>query len=121
MAKVKLAATYPVEVRWSQEDDAFLAEVYDLPGCMADGPTEAKAIEAAHQAAELWLEVARNQGRAIPPSSANEPASGKFVLRMPVFLHRQLRERARREGVPLNQLVVALLAQREAETRKRSK
>ena len=34
---------YPVEVHWSNEDHAFLAEVYDLPGCLADGKTEAEA------------------------------------------------------------------------------
>jgi antitoxin HicB len=108
---------YPVEVHWSEEDQAFLAEVYDLPGCIADGPTEAEAIAAAHEAAELWLEVAQKEGRPVPAPSTEEPASGKFVLRLPTSLHRELRERARREKVPLNALVVTLLAQREAETR----
>ena len=111
------ANRYPVEVHWSDEDEAFVAAVYDLPGCLADGPTEAQALAAAHEAAADWIAVATEEGRNIPRPSSDEPASGKFVLRMPSSLHRELRERARREGVTLNTLVVTLLAQREAETR----
>ena len=47
-----------MEIWWSEEDQAFLAEVYDLPGCMADGKTEAAAMKAAHESARLWIEVA---------------------------------------------------------------
>lgn len=110
------ADRYPVEVRWSDEDQAYIAEVYDLPGCMADGATEEEALRAAHEAARTWIEVARAHHREVPAPSTDEPASGKFVLRVPVSLHKQLRQRARREGVPLNQLVLFLLASREAET-----
>jgi antitoxin HicB len=112
--KNKSAGRYPVEVRWSDEDDAFIAEVYDLPGCMADGKTEAEAIKAAHVAAHLWIEVAIKQRREVPVPSTEEVASGKFNVRLPTSLHRQLQRRARREGVSLNQLVLTLLAQGSA-------
>lgn len=107
---MELAQRYPVDVHWSDEDRAFLAEVYDLPGCVADGKTEAAALAAAHEVAADWLAVASAEGREIPRPSNEEPASGKFLVRIPASLHRQLRDRARREGVPLNQLVVAMLA-----------
>jgi predicted HicB family RNase H-like nuclease len=84
---------------------------------MADGKTEAKAVEAAREAAQDWIWVAKKEGREIPASSSEEPVSGKFVLRLPLFMHQQLRARARREGVPLNQLVIALLAQAGAAAR----
>jgi len=106
-----LAQRYPFDVRWSEEDQLFIATVYDLPGCLADGETEDEAAKAAHEAARMWVQVASDEGRPIPPPSHQDDPSGKFILRLPVFLHRELRDRARREGVPLNQLVVALLAQ----------
>ena len=107
----KEARQYPVEVRWSREDKAFIAEVYDLPGCLADGRTEAAAIAAGYRAAAQWISVARELGREVPPPSSQEPASGKFVVRLPKSLHRELQQRARREGVSLNQLVLTIVAQ----------
>jgi antitoxin HicB len=118
--KATAAARYPFEIHWSDEDQRFIATVYDLPGCLADGETEEEAARAAHDAAQLWVEVAQEEGRDIPRPSRTGDPSGKFLLRLPVFLHRQLQALARREGVPLNQLVIALLAQREAEKRRES-
>jgi antitoxin HicB len=106
---------YPVEVRWSDEDDAFIAEVYDLPGCLADGETEATALRAANEAARLWIETAIAEGRSVPSPSTGGGVSGKFNVRLPASLHRELQRQARREGVSLNQLVLALLARRGAE------
>ncbi len=105
---------YPVELRWSDEDKAWIAEVYDLPGCKADGKTQAAAIKAATEAVELWLEVAREEGREIPRPSTEESASGQLLLRLPKSLHGRLRRAAEREGVSLNQYLVALLAGRDA-------
>jgi len=101
---------YPVEIWWSDDDEAFIAEVCDLPGCLADGSTEVEAINAAHEVARMWLETATAERRAIPEPLTAENASGKFNVRLPSSLHRELQKRARREGVSLNQLVVMLLA-----------
>jgi antitoxin HicB len=110
---------YRVYLHWSDEDKAWLAEVPDLPGCMADGETPEQAVNAAHQAANLWLEVAKEEGRPIPQPT--EAASGKFVVRIPKSLHRRLQLLAERENVSLNQLVTSLLAEREAEKRSRER
>lgn len=57
---------YEVIISWSEEDQAFVAEVPELPGCMADGPTKAEALSAVERIAEEWIETARKLGRDIP-------------------------------------------------------
>jgi predicted RNase H-like HicB family nuclease len=57
---------YEVIIYWSADDSAFIAEVPELPGCMAHGPTQAKALSSANQAIKLWLSTARESGRVIP-------------------------------------------------------
>jgi len=57
---------YEIIIFWSEEDDAFVAEVPELPGCMADGKTYQEAVAAAEQAIEEWIETARELGRPIP-------------------------------------------------------
>jgi predicted RNase H-like HicB family nuclease len=57
---------YEVIIYWSEADQAFIAEVPELPGCMADGQTKAKALAMAERVAREWLETARALGRPIP-------------------------------------------------------
>ena len=57
---------YEVIIYWSAEDNAFIAEVPELPGCIADGPTKAKALAAAERVAREWVETAKQMGRPIP-------------------------------------------------------
>ena len=102
---------YPVNLRWSVDDGAWIAEVPDLPGCMADGRTEAAAVHAAAKVVRQWISVARKLGRAIPEPTGGEEPSGKFVARVPKSLHRRLQLRAGREGVSLNQIVVGILSE----------
>ena len=65
----------------------------------------------------LWIETAYDQGLEIPTPSCREAYSGKFNVRLPRSLHRFLAESAEREGVSLNQYVLMLLSQRDAEAR----
>ena len=57
---------YEVIIYWSDEDDAFIAEVPELPGCMADGQTYQKAIENVEIVIQEWIETARELDRPIP-------------------------------------------------------
>jgi predicted RNase H-like HicB family nuclease len=57
---------YEVIIYWSDDDDAFVAEVPELPGCMADGATYQEALANAEVVIQEWLETARELGRAIP-------------------------------------------------------
>lgn len=57
---------YEVIIYWSEEDRAFVAEVPELPGCMAHGDTHEDALANAQEAVQLWLQVAREKGDPIP-------------------------------------------------------
>ena len=57
---------YEIILYWSAEDEAFIAEVPELPGCAADGPTRQDALASAERIIAEWLETARELGRAIP-------------------------------------------------------
>jgi predicted RNase H-like HicB family nuclease len=57
---------YEIIVYWSDDDEAFIAEVPELPGCAADGATYREAIANVEVVIEEWLETARNLGRSIP-------------------------------------------------------
>ena len=57
---------YEVILYWSAEDEAFIAEVPELPGCMFDGATYRDALANVEQIAQEWIETARELGREIP-------------------------------------------------------
>jgi predicted RNase H-like HicB family nuclease len=59
---------YEIIIYWSQEDQAFIAEVPELPGCMADGKTYQEALSNAEIIINEWIETARESGRTIPQS-----------------------------------------------------
>jgi predicted RNase H-like HicB family nuclease len=51
---------------WSSEDDAFVVDVPELPGCMAHGSTRQAAIQNAEEAIDLWIKTAKEDGISIP-------------------------------------------------------
>lgn len=57
---------YEVIIYWSAEDESFIAEVPELPGCAADGPTYEAALANVRVIIEEWIETARHLGRTIP-------------------------------------------------------
>ncbi len=57
---------YEVIIYWSEEDNAYIAEAPELPGCMADGPTYEEALKNVRIIIEEWIETARKLGRQIP-------------------------------------------------------
>jgi predicted RNase H-like HicB family nuclease len=57
---------YEVVISWSDDDDCFIADVPELPGCMADGPTHQEAASNAETAIREWLDTATQLGRPIP-------------------------------------------------------
>ncbi|HJU17628.1 MAG TPA: type II toxin-antitoxin system HicB family antitoxin [Stellaceae bacterium] len=97
-----------------EEGGGYLIEFPDLPGCMSDGETIEEAVANGEDAKRCWIAAMKEAGRPVPPPGGGEPAecySGKWQLRVPKSLHRRLAERAKREGVSLNTLAVALLAE----------
>jgi len=57
---------YEVIIYWSSDDEAFVAEVPELPGCAAHGDTPEMALAQAQEAMQLWLETAQEFGDPIP-------------------------------------------------------
>jgi len=57
---------YEIIIYWSNEDQAFIAEVPELPGCLAHGHTPSKALANCQEAINLWLDTAIEFGREIP-------------------------------------------------------
>ncbi len=57
---------YEVILYWSDADQAFIGEVPELPGCAADGPTYAAALEAVEEVIASWITTAQELGRPIP-------------------------------------------------------
>lgn len=84
--------------------------VKELPGCLSEGDTVEEAVEMIHDAMRGWLEISLEEEHDIPEPNLDEEFSGKFVVRLPRSLHRQLVETAEREGVSLNQFVNVALA-----------
>ena len=66
---------YEIILYWSNADDAFVAEVPELPGCMAHGDTQAAALDNVNQAIALWVETAQEFGDPIP-----EPKGERLML-----------------------------------------
>ena len=57
---------YEVILYWSDEDQVFVAEVPELPGCMAHGDTQESALAHAQEAIQLWIDTAREFGDPVP-------------------------------------------------------
>ncbi|MCF0042794.1 type II toxin-antitoxin system HicB family antitoxin [Dyadobacter fanqingshengii] len=57
---------YELIMYWSEEDKTFVVEVPELPGCMADGPTQNEALLNAQIVVDQWIETAKALGREIP-------------------------------------------------------
>jgi len=98
-----------------EDGEGFLISFPDLPGCMSDGTTEAEAVANGKDAFKAWVSARRDAGKVIPepfyrPDTVPE-VSGKFVTRLPKSVHAKLAERAKAEGVSLNTLVLALVAE----------
>ena len=59
-------ARFEIIIYWSDEDQAFIAEVPELAGCMADGKTYQEAIANAEVVMQEWIETAKELGRTVP-------------------------------------------------------
>lgn len=64
---------YELVIWWSDEDDAFVVDVPELPGCMAHGSSLNAAVANSQGAIDLWLDGARELGRPIPKPRGRRP------------------------------------------------
>ncbi len=61
-----MVSKYEIIIFWSDEDNSFVAEVPELPGCMADGETYQEALSNAQQVIQEWISTAKELGRTVP-------------------------------------------------------
>jgi predicted RNase H-like HicB family nuclease len=57
---------YEIIIYWSKEDQAYVAEAPELPGCMADGDSYKEALERIENIISDWIDTAKSLGREIP-------------------------------------------------------
>lgn len=95
-------------LQWSDEDRCYIATIPAWQNAKTHGATLEEASRAALDVLALLIQSARRQGEPCP--AANTRHSGNLRLRLPVSLHGRLAREAEREGVSLNQWIVAKLA-----------
>ncbi len=66
---------YEIIIYWSHEDQAFIADVPELPGCMAHGSSHETALTKAHEAIRLWIDTAKEFADPVP-----EPKGHRLML-----------------------------------------
>lgn len=97
------------------EDDGggYMITFPDLPGCMSDGETLEEALINGRDAFNSWIAAQVDMKRKIPAPTHydDEGKPVKFVQRLPRSLHASLQAKARTEGVSINTLVLALIAE----------
>ena len=101
----------PYHRQWFRDElGGWSAGVAELDGVFASGDSLEDAAANLDEAMLLWFEVEREAGREIPEPWGSREHSGTLNLRLPKSLHRRAAERAKIEGVSLNQLLVAAIA-----------
>ena len=66
---------YEIIIYWSNEDNVFVAEIPELPGCTAHGDSQNEALKNANEAISLWIETAQNNNMPIP-----KPKGGPLIF-----------------------------------------
>ena len=91
-----------------EEGGGYLVEYPDIPGCMSDGETVEEAITNGREALLDCLEVFKESGRKIPRPSIE---AAQWRQRLPRTLYSKLTKHAENEGVSINSLVTAIIAE----------
>lgn len=106
---------YSISVKWSDEDEGFIATMPELDGLSAFGKTKGEALAELEVAADAYLESWENSGRPLPPPEKILVYSGQLRLRMPKGLHARMVQSASVQGVSLNTYIVSLLSEKQTE------
>ncbi len=118
-----LKMPYTIEVKFDQGEhfSGWFARVVEWPGCMTQADSFVELGEMIQDAMRAWIETAIEDGQEIPEPRPAGEFSGKFIVRVPKSLHRELVKIADREGVSLNAFAnVALAKAVGAKTQERS-
>jgi len=107
---------YSLQIKWSDEDNGYIATAPELPGLSAFGKTPEEAVSELKIAAEAYLEALKESGQAIPVPEKLAPYSGQIRLRMPKSLHAKLAAAAAVDDISLNTYIISLLSERHGES-----
>jgi len=91
-----------------EEGGGYLVEYPDIPGCMSDGETIEEAISNGREALRDCIDVFRESGRKLPKPSVE---AAQWRQRLPRTLYSKLTKQAENEGVSINSLVTAIIAE----------
>lgn len=108
---------HAVSIKWSDEDNSFVAAIPGIQGLSALGATREEALSELYTAAAAYFEALDAAGRPLPPPEKMTSYSGQLRLRMPKSLHAALSNEAEDENVSLNTYIVMLLSERHIEKR----
>jgi predicted RNase H-like HicB family nuclease len=70
-----MKSKYEIILYWSNEDELYVAEVPELPGCMAHGQTQEETLKNVNKATQLWIDTAKEFGDPVP-----EPKGRRLIL-----------------------------------------
>lgn len=100
-----LVEQYLYNIGWSEEDESFVARVAEFPSLAAHGDTQEEALREIKDVVGFVIEDLTESKEPIPEPFGKRSFSGKLVLRMPEYMHRQLALEALKQGISLNQLL----------------
>ena len=101
---------YRIEIIRDTVEGGYALYYPELKGCMTCAATVEEGMKQLDDAQTAWLSAAIADGIDIPEPKETEEYSGQFKLRLPKSLHRELMERARDEGISMNQYCLYLLS-----------
>ena len=91
-------------------EGGWVASIPALPGCITQGETKEESLLLIEDAKAGWIDLAIQDGDEIPEPDTTEKYSGKFLVRIPKSLHKEIAERAKKEAVSINQLATYLFS-----------
>jgi len=103
---------HAISIKWSDEDNSFVATIPGLRALSALGVTREEALSELCIAAEAYFEALEAAGKPLPLPEKVTPYSGQLRLRMPKSLHAALSQEAEDANISLNTYIVSLLSER---------
>ena len=119
-----LKMNYRIEVVKDEIEDGYILSIPELKGCITTAETIEEGMIMIEDAKREWIKAAIEEGIKVPEPIDSNRYSGQFKLRMPKSLHKELMERAKKEGTSMNQYCVYLLSKSKCDnihTNKHSK
>ena len=108
---LQIADKYTYRVTWSDEDNEYVGLCAELPSLSWLAATPEDALKGIRSTVKKCIKDLTQTGESIPPAITSKKYSGKFMVRVPPEVHRQLAVKAAEEGVSLNRVVSSKLAQ----------